>query len=343
MLLFAIIVTIYILAFRPLTNGKQHEHVTAINHPKSAVTPAEFRAVEGTGLVEPRTELLRLATRTGGVIETCLAESGKPVKKGDTLAIFDASLERAQLVVAEANLKLARMEAAKVEAGVNPKKLDYERTVLRTLAHKLAFAERQFLRIQHAKNRNAASDEDLDIRENERQLAEMLLAEQQTSIDYYECFVTPQDRALVIARINLAEAALVEARDRVERMKLKAPADGTVLRWLKREGEGVSSVAPEPLLLFGDVSRLTVRAEIDERSAGWIREGMRAKIYGGNLDNLEWYGEVESVENVMGAKTVFTQAASERKDINVLEAVILMPETFRGPVGLRVDVRISAD
>jgi hypothetical protein len=46
------------------------------------------------------------------------------------------------------------------------------------------------------------------------------------------------------------------------------------------------------------------------------------------------------VEQVMGDKTVFTRAASERKDLKVLQVVIELGPGFSAPVGLQVDVRV---
>jgi hypothetical protein len=71
-----------------------------------------------------------------------------------------------------------------------------------------------------------------------------------------------------------------------------------------------------------------------------LRVGQTAEGYGRNLLGKTYSGRVVEVEEIMGGKTVFTRASSERKDLNVLQVVIGMEPGFSAPVGLQVDVRI---
>jgi hypothetical protein len=114
-----------------------------------------------------------------------------------------------------------------------------------------------------------------------------------------------------------------------------------VLKLLKRPGEGVRMIELEPVALFGDLSRLRVRAEIDERFVKDLRVGQRAEVYGRNLLGQSYPGRVAELEGVMGDKTVFTRASWERKDLHVLQAVLEMAPGFSAPVGLQVDVQIQ--
>ena len=81
-------------------------------------------------------------------------------------------------------------------------------------------------------------------------------------------------------------------------------------------------------------------AEIDERFVKELSLGQTAEAYGRNLLSRTYPGRVIEVEKVMGGKTVFTRASSERKDLHVLQVVIEMEPGFSAPVGLQVDVRI---
>ncbi len=121
---------------------------------------------------------------------------------------------------------------------------------------------------------------------------------------------------------------------------MTAPCDGTVLKILKREGEGISTFVPEAVLLFGDLSRLRVRAEIDERFVNGLCIGQPAEIYGRNLLGKTYTGRVVQVGRIMGDKTFFTRASAERNDLHVLQVVIEIEPGFSAPAGLQVDVRI---
>jgi HlyD family secretion protein len=92
--------------------------------------------------------------------------------------------------------------------------------------------------------------------------------------------------------------------------------------------------------LFGDLSRLHVRADIDERFVQLLRAGQSAEIFGRNLAGKRYRSRVLSVEPLMGGKTVFTRASSEKKDLDVVQVILEMEPGFRAPPGLRVDVEI---
>jgi multidrug resistance efflux pump len=123
--------------------------------------------------------------------------------------------------------------------------------------------------------------------------------------------------------------------------RLVAPFDGTVLKVLKREGDGVWTFSPEPVVLFGDLSRARVRAEIDERFVQRLEIGQSAIVSGRNLLGKSYPGKVVVLEKIMGDRTVFARSSSERKDLNVLQVVIEMAPGFRAPVGLQVDVGVE--
>ena len=46
---------------------------------------------------------------------------------------------------------------------------------------------------------------------------------------------------------------------------------------------------------------------------------------------------------MMGDKTVFSDASSERKDLDVVEVFVETAEKLAAPVGLRVDVAIDLE
>jgi hypothetical protein len=84
-----------------------------------------------------------------------------------------------------------------------------------------------------------------------------------------------------------------------------------------------------------------VRAEIDERYVCLLHEGQSARVFGRGLGEKSYSGTVVAVKRLMGNKTVFSRASSERKDLDVLQVLIDMPEAFRAPLGLQVDVELT--
>jgi HlyD family secretion protein len=298
--------------------------------------------VEGIGYVEPASELRRLMFRTGGVIRSCCVKAGDVVRKGDLLCELDNSTQRADLELARKQVAQAKADAADVNAGINPHRLKVlERTIDR-LREKVRHANAELKRYEQLIDRGGVSKQDYDLARTTRTQAEIELRETEAELHHLRNYVTPEKKALMAAKIEQATANVHLAEERLQETRITAPFDGTVLKLLKREGEAVSSFTPETVVLFGDLSRLRIRAEIDERFVKELHVGQSAEAYGRNLLGKTYPGRVVEVEKIMGDKTVFTRASSERKDLHVLQVVIEMDSEFSAPVGLQVDVRIQA-
>jgi HlyD family secretion protein len=299
------------------------------------------KVIEGIAYVEPASELHKLMFRTGGVIRSCLVKSGDDVHNGDVLCELDNSTQRADVELARKQLAQAKADAADVNAGVNPYRLKVlERTIDR-LHEKAGHAKADLERYEKLVDKGGVSKQDYDLARTGRTQAEIELREQEAELLHLRNYVTPEKRSLMATKVDQATANLRLAEERLRETRILAPGDGTVLKLLKREGEGVSTFVPETVLLFGDLSRLHVRAEIDERFVKELRVGLTAEVYGRNLLGKTYHGCVVEVEKIMGDKTVFTQASSERKDLHVLQVVIEMEQGFSAPVGLQVDVKIE--
>jgi multidrug resistance efflux pump len=282
-------------------------------------------------------------SRTGGVIRSCLVRPGTSVRKGDVLIELDDSTQRADLELARKQLDQARAEEAEVNAGVNPFRLKVFEHTLDRLREKMRHATADVKRYDQLVDQGGVSKQDYDLAATRRTQTELELREQEAELLHLRNYVTKEKKALLAAKVDQAAASLNVARERLLETRVIAPCDGAVLKVLKREGEGISTFAPEPVLLFGDVSRLMVRVEIDERFASGLRIGQKAEAYGRNLLGNVFVGHIVQAEQIMGDKSAFTRAASERNDLRVLQVVIDMEPGFSAPIGLQVDVRVFAE
>jgi HlyD family secretion protein len=165
------------------------------------------------------------------------------------------------------------------------------------------------------------------------------LREAEANHDYARNYVTAEDRQVAETEVELAAARLELSRARYEETLLRAPCDGQVLEVLKREGDAVRLIDAEPLLLFADLSRLRVRAEVEDRFLCRLRRGQQAVLYGRGLGRAV-PGRVVHIKGVMGRKTVFSGASTERRDLDVVQVFVEPSGPFSPPVGLRVDVRV---
>ena len=144
------------------------------------------------------------------------------------------------------------------------------------------------------------------------------------------------------SQVELAAARLEWSKRQYEETQLRAPCDGQVLEVIKREGDAVRLVDAEPVLLFADLSRQWVRAEIEDRFVSRLCRGQRAVLYGRGL-GTSVAGRVVLIKNMMGRKTVFSGASTERRDLEVVQVFVEPSEPFFAPVGLRVDIKVSLD
>jgi multidrug efflux pump subunit AcrA (membrane-fusion protein) len=308
-------------------------------HPLSRLSEAQ--EVHGTGYVEPVSEVRKLMMRTGGVIKKCYYDVGDRVQKDAVIVELEDATQRAEVELAGRHLATIQAEAAHVNAGTNPYKVKVTEQTIDRLQEKLRHNKVEAERNRVMLATRSATHQDYEAAETQRRQTEVELKEQQAELEHLKHYVTPENRAWQESRISQARASLQLAEERLRETKLLAPLDGTVLKILKREGEGVGLLNPEPVILFGDTSRMRVRAEIDERYVRHLAVGQSALIHGRNLFGQTYRGKIAYLEHIMGDKTVFTQASSERKDLEVLQVLIDVEPGFRCPSGMRVDVTIQ--
>jgi len=311
--------------------------------PAPAAPESSAAVVHGFGYAEPASELRRLSLKGDGVIAECCVAVGERVEKGATILHLDNEEEQAAVAVAQKELEQSRSALRQLEAGVNPARIEAAERESERLSEKLQHTERTLKRIRIQATKQTASQQDLEDAESQVVQAKAALAAQEAELRHLRQFVREEDRALAQANVELAQSRLTAAEKRLRLTVLAAPCDGTVLELYKREGDCLRMGDPQPAVLFGDVSRLRIRAEIDERYAHRVRAGQSAVVFGSNVGNREYAGRVLQVKPVMGDKTLFSRSSRERKDLQIVQVLIEMDPEFRTPVGLRVDVAIRVE
>jgi ABC exporter DevB family membrane fusion protein len=296
--------------------------------------------VKAVGHIEPASELCKLVARATGVVRRYYVRAGDTMHKGDRIMELDASTQQAELELARRQLALAEAEAEDVGVGLNPYRIKVTEHTIDRLREKLRHATAESDRRRRLFDSQASSPEEFDEKNSQKKQLEHELQEQLAELQYERNYVTAERRAMLAAKVRQAQAGVSLAEERLRETYLCAPMDGTVLKLLKLEGDGVSTLNPEPVVLFGDLSRLRVRAEVEERFVRFLSPGQEVVVEGPNLGERTYRGQISRLERVMGDKTVFTRASAERKDLEVLQVIIDAEAGFSGPIGLRVDVRI---
>ncbi len=303
---------------------------------------AETRWVHGVGYVEPVSEIRRLAFKHPGIIGKFFVELGQKVEAGELLAQQQNAEEQANLLVAESQLQSAKAELEQILAGINPHEIKAKQRAQWQAVLETRLAKRKLQRLQDLRKKNFVSEDEFDIASTEADVKNAENARLIAEVERLKQFVRDVDEQVGQANVAIAEARLLEAQRRLVETELRAPISGTILEFIRRVGESAFTLgSPEPVIMMADLSRLRVRAEIDENYALLLKSGQNAVIYGRSLGQREIPGKVTFVKQMMGDKTVFTQNSAERKDIDVLEIFIEPDQAVDFPVGLEVNVRVQ--
>ena len=246
-----------------------------------ATQPAEqvTTGIHGVGYVEPASETRCLVFKTDGVIACCLAHVGVTYTKGHILMILDNAKQCAEVDVAEKDLGLALAERDKILIGVDAHQVEAARRQVELLGEQLRYRRKEHDRAEALRGKGMLSPSDYDLAFTEMAQCETALLQARAELRHLDQFVRDEDRALAEARVAAARSRLDLAMRHEQDTILAAPCDGTVCEILKHEGEACRTIDLEPALVFGDLTRLRVRAEIDEHYVAKIRSGQSAVIY----------------------------------------------------------------
>ncbi|MBY0587898.1 HlyD family efflux transporter periplasmic adaptor subunit [bacterium] len=324
-------------AFLWQTNRLQSEEAEV---PAVEKREATTEIIAGIGYVEPVGEVRRLGFKIDGRVSVCNAPVGSVVKAGDLILQLDDSEERAAIELAATEVHAAEARLQELLAGSHPNELDAAEYRLQQAQHAADYAEREHRRLKSLLDTKSTSNTEADRAQSMAKQSAAAVEAAKAELTRLKNTPRPEERVVAQANVATAEATLLQAKARLEQTRLLAPFDGAVLEVYKREGDVVRAIDPEPAILFADITKLRVRAEVDERFVDALKVGVSADVYGRPLGDRVFKGTVTSIKQIMGPKTVFSRAAAERVDLDVVQLFIDMPAEFKAPVGLRVDVRI---
>ncbi|AOY87315.1 hypothetical protein BKP64_03445 [Marinobacter salinus] len=192
-----------------------------------------------TGNLQPKSEV-SVGAEISGLIADVLVEENDEVLKGQVLALFDTEELEVGLQQAEAGLALARASLAEAEATLDEARTDE-------------------LRTQSLVVRGTAPQADLDKAEATRKRAEARIAYSRATVDQ-------------------AEAAVSQARTRLEKAVITSPIDGVVLQRSVEPGNTVAANFQTPVLflLAEDLGQMELHVSMDEADVGLVKAGQPA-------------------------------------------------------------------
>jgi HlyD family secretion protein len=238
-----------------------------------------------TGSVESEAEV-NLRAEVAGRILRLLVDEGDRVAEGQVVAELDPQEVEAQLGLARAELATTRARLAEEQAGVGVlgerirTKIDETRATRERTAKDL-----ERMRALHAEG--AVARQQVDGAQAEFEVASAAHAAALAERD--QLAVKEHQVAAARAAVAQREAQIRLLEVQRSRMRLRSPIAGLVTRRLASEGEvvglggGSTVTLGGPLFTLVDVSRLYIRATVDEYDARLVRLGQEVRV---SLDAL---------------------------------------------------------
>lgn len=316
-------------AIAGLTSGPDSPEASAQARPRVLVAP---------GIVEPISEELQIAADVVGSLANVPVEEGDHVVKGQLLAEVENADLKATLAQARAVVDRRQAELDKLRNGARAEERQQataqvdearalEEQARRDLARKTPLAA-------HGVESQSTLDQAAALATRAEAHHRALDAER----DLVDSAPRPED-------VRIAEAALAEARAnaaqvqaQLDKTMIHSPIDGVVLSRQKHAGEAVTNLPPTVIVHIGDISRLRVRADVDEADVARVANGQRVWVTADAYPGQRFAGSIVRVGTSLGRKNFRTDRATEKVDTKILETLIDLDAGVRIPVGLRVDV-----
>jgi HlyD family secretion protein len=190
---------------------------------------------------------VRVEPEVDGQLVSIAVEKGAQVHAGDVLAKLSAIELTAQLDQARAALASATANRNNVFAGVRREQVDSLKAGIAKANARLQYVEAQLTRTSTLARQSFASQQTLDQAENDAASARADVALAQANYDAAVGGPTREERAIADTQVQAAAAAVAVLERRLEKMTLRAPADGAVSVIVAEVGENIH--AGQPILM----------------------------------------------------------------------------------------------
>jgi HlyD family secretion protein len=295
----------------------------AIAETVNAADGAEWVA-SAPGRVEPKGGDLAVGATMSGRVITVRVEEGQKVARGDIMVQLDDEGTTARFQAARIEALRAKKDRDDIGGGDGEYRLTEDDIVNAEVA---LWNARDVLDRAAGKRRSGEnSQNDLDEARKSYVTAQDLVATKRNAlVDLQARKKRPNP--------NRQEAALAAARS--EQSIAAALSEKT---HIAKVGETVTPSPDQVLVTVGDVSKLRVKAEVDERDVGRVKVGQAAIVRADAFQGQDFTGKVTTISPSLSSPGLKDRGAARRTDVDVLEIFVdLDAETPLIP-GLRVDV-----
>jgi multidrug efflux pump subunit AcrA (membrane-fusion protein) len=320
-------------------------------HPAAAPSKFAARPIEapysqtlcGVGVIEAATENIAVGSAMPGTVVELMVSVNQEVKAGDALLRLDDRELRAQLKIREAGLIVSNEKLSRLESLPRTEELPAKSQKVRECRAQVEYHSDNLKRISDLLKTKALAITEYESARRSLRVAEAQLATAQSEYALLEAGAWQPDRALAEAEIAFAKAELEKTQCDIDRLTVRAPIAGRILKMNVRLGEYVATPSPFPLLLMGQTDPLHVRVEIDDRDLDRLILGARATAVVRGRSRRRFPLVFVRAEPYVVPKSELTGHPLEQVDTRVLQVIYRIGgSTEMLYVGQELDVFIEA-
>ena len=269
-------------------------HQTPLKVRATVVDRGPIRSMVSTnGKIEP-IENFEAHAPIATTVRRLLVKEGDHVRKGQLLLQLDDADIRSQAARAQAQLKSAQANQSATQNGGTQEEVETVTAQLVKARGDRELAQRNLDALRRLQQNGAASPG--EVRQAEEKLksaeADVTLLEQKQKDRYSQ-----PETARTAAQLAEAEATYAAAEDALTKSNVRAPFDGVVYSVPVKEAAYVQN--GELLLQEADLSRVLVRAFVDEPDVGRLAQGQRVEITWDAIPGRTWTGQLSGLPSTV--------------------------------------------
>lgn len=296
----------------------------------------------GAGIVEARSENIAVGAHLPGVVTDVLVAVGQRVQKGEALFLIDARQQQAELASREAQLESSRASLRRLEGMPRAEDLPVSAANVEKARADMKALQDQMNRAEELFARKVNSAEDLVQRQQSFAGAKAMLLHAEAEDAKLKAGAWAEDISVAKAEVERMKALVEQTRVELDRLQVKAPIDGTILKVDVRVGEFVGAPPGQPLVVLGDIDVLHVRVDVDEQDLPRFRPGLSGLGYIRGDAKQPMKLSFVRVEPYAQPKKSLTGSGTERVDTRVLQVIYAIePAEHTIYVGQQMDVYLD--
>jgi HlyD family secretion protein len=308
-------------------------------NPSGGQSSNKVWAASAPGRVEPKGGAVRIRAEASGRVLQVYAAAGDKVSKGNLLVQLrdDEAVERLIQARAEVAVRLGERD----EEPENDKAVIARRQAADELGQAQRAVHKAWMALDKSYLDRRAGNADDNSVAVAYQAIETAVSQVKAKSDALAEISGQKDAPLptrLDSGLTLSRADLRLGEIAYENTRVRAPVDGTVLRFNAKVGEMMSSTGPQPVAVLGDMSAIQISAEIQERDVSKVRVGQGVVVRSNAFDGLEFIGKVTEVAPSVGSPGLRPQGPGHQVDAEVLEVKIELDGKPPVMPGMRVDV-----